>query len=335
MTENAVQPICVIIAAKNAANTIEAAVKSALFEDLVGEVVVVDDGSDDDTAQIARFADDTTGRLTIIRLDVNQGPSAARNRAIAETRAPLIAILDADDFFFPGRFGPMLEEEDWDMIADNVAFVADSSKSYVPELFENRPRSISLIEFVESNISQRGKARGETGFLKPIMKRSFLEEHGLHYAEQMRLGEDYDLYLRALAAGARYKVIEHCGYGALVRSDSLSSCHHTGDLRMLFEADEGILSDTFLSTTERDVIIRHRNHIRGRYQHRAFLDVKAQFGMGRAISYLLSRWRFTPVISTAIFYDKLDAIRANYMPSSAATAVRYLLPGKAVTQNSR
>ncbi|TWF52243.1 glycosyltransferase family 2 protein [Neorhizobium alkalisoli] len=329
------ETICVIIAAKNAADTIQAAVKSALFENLVSEVVVVDDGSTDDTAQAARLADDGTGRLNIISLKVNQGPSAARNQAIAASSAPLIAILDADDFFFPGRFEPMLAESDWDMLADNIAFMADPSMAEAPERFEARSRSISLIEFVEGNISQRGKPRGETGFLKPVIRRSFLEEHGLRYDEKMRLGEDYDLYVRALARGARYKVIEHCGYGAVVRGNSLSARHRTHDLRMLYEADEAILSDPLLPMAARDVITRHRDHIRARYEHRAFLDVKAQNGGGAAISYLLGRLQFAPAVSTAIFYDKLDAFRGNSTPAAAAapTAMRYLLPGVPVVED--
>ena len=131
-----VQTICVVIAAKNAADTIATAVRSALQEALVSEVVVVDDGSSDDTAGAARSVDDGSGRLQIISLEKNQGPSAARNRAIAASSAPLIAILDADDFFFPGRFEPMLALGDWDMLADNIAFISDPAAAVPPEKFE-------------------------------------------------------------------------------------------------------------------------------------------------------------------------------------------------------
>jgi succinoglycan biosynthesis protein ExoU len=329
MDETSTQTICVIIAAKNAAETIAKAIASALAEPLVSEVVVVDDGSSDGTADVARAADDHSGRLKILSFAQNRGPSAARNAAISASQAPLIAILDADDFFFPGRFTPMLAQEGWDMLADNIAFIPDPDALSVPERFEARPRVISLVDFVEGNLSQRGKPRGEVGFLKPVMRRAFLDAHGIRYDEKLRLGEDYDLYLRALAKGARYVVIEHCGYGAVVRHDSLSSRHRTEDLRMLYEADEAILADASLPADARDVITRHRNHIRERYEHRAFLDAKAQAGLGGALRRLMGRPQHIASVSTGIFLDKLDAARRKGSPAAPASpaAVRYLLSG--------
>src|SRR5262245_48322064 len=96
--------VCVIIAARNASATIARAVRSALRERQVAEVVVVDDGSTDATADAAYDADDGSGRLKLLVLSKNRGPAAARNHAIARSSAPLIAVLDADDFFLPGRF---------------------------------------------------------------------------------------------------------------------------------------------------------------------------------------------------------------------------------------
>jgi succinoglycan biosynthesis protein ExoU len=329
MAEAANQTICVIIAAKNAADTIGLAVASALREEAVSEVVVVDDGSSDGTAGAAHALDDGTGRLKIISFEKNRGPSAARNAAIAQSSAPLIAILDADDFFFPGRFAPMLSEADWDFIADNIAFVADPTALTTPARFQSRARSMSLVEFVEGNISRRGKPRGETGFLKPVMRRSFLVQHQLHYDEQLRLGEDYEFYVRALAKGARYKVIEHCGYGAVVRGDSLSSRHRTEDLRRLFEADNAILSGDSLPAGARDVIARHRDHIRARYELRAFLDVKSQSGKGAAIRHIVSRPSAFPAVASGIFFDKYDALRRKNGSSAASLPItpRYLLAG--------
>lgn len=150
------EKVCVIIAAKNAEKTIGRAVRSALAEPEVDEVVVVDDGSDDRTMAAAAAADDTTRRLDIIRFRTNRGPSAARNHAIAVSRAPLIAILDADDFFFPGRFRRMLACPDWDFIADNIAFMQEADTAPQPEDFPPHPRRLDLRDFILGNISRRG-----------------------------------------------------------------------------------------------------------------------------------------------------------------------------------
>ena len=55
---------------------------------------------------------------------------------------------------------------------------ADLAEPVVPE-FEAEPRFLDLPDFIEGNISRRGAARGEIGFLKPVMRRAFLDAHGL------------------------------------------------------------------------------------------------------------------------------------------------------------
>ena len=123
------------------------AIRSALREPQVAEVVVVDDGSTDGTAQRSREADDGSGRLKVHRLDRNRGPAFARNHAIAHSAAPLIAMLDADDFFLKGRFDGLLDGNDWDLVADNIVFIdvrsAGSAEPIVPD-FDAEPRFLDL-----------------------------------------------------------------------------------------------------------------------------------------------------------------------------------------------
>lgn len=323
--------VCVIIAAKNAEATIGRAIASALREKRVSEVVVVDDGSQDATAQASLEADDATGRLHILPLDRNHGPAYARNRAIEHSKAPLIAILDADDFFLEGRFDTLIDGEDWDFVADNIVFI-DGRGPYDTEppvpIFEAAPRFLDLERFVEGNISKRGASRGEIGFLKPIMRRSFLNAHGLRYDKRLRLGEDYELYARALLKGARYKVVHSCGYGAIVRADSLSGKHRTEDLKRLYHADRAMLADP-LPSTVRKMLRNHERHVRARYELRHFLDIKASRGLGLASLQALLRPGALPAIVGGVLGDKLEAFRVRQKPANDEPAPpRYLLPAR-------
>jgi len=327
--------ICVIIAAKDAADTIEMAVRSALREPEVSEVVVVDDGSSDSTAEAAGRGDDASGRLNIARFDKNKGPSAARNHAINISSAPLIAILDADDFFFAGRFGRMLAEDDWDFVADNIAFVDAETVAQAPQKldqFADDPLFLDLETFVEGNISKVGVRRGEIGFLKPIMRRSFLDKHALRYREDMRLGEDYELYIRALAHGARYKVIHSCGYGAVVRGNSLSGSHRTEDLKRLYEADRNLLKAfPDLKPSAANAVRRHEQHVRGKYELRHFLDLKNQSGAASAIAYVAAHPLAFPAIASGILSDKTERWRnpAGVAVTATGDRLRYLLDAPA------
>lgn len=83
MIDSAENNVCVIIAAKNASDTIGLAVASALREPEVAEVVVIDDGSTDGTAAAARQADDGSGRLIIQEFEKI---AARQPRAITRSR---------------------------------------------------------------------------------------------------------------------------------------------------------------------------------------------------------------------------------------------------------
>lgn len=280
--------IGVIITAMNAEDTIGRAVASALMQDEVADVVVIDDASKDDTAQAARNADDGSGRLKIVVCPHNHGPAAARNLAISRSVAPLIAILDADDFLLAGRFAALSDPgADWDVSADNIVFA--STEAAVQ--FEGKctfdaggaAQHLTFERFVRANISQPERPRGELGFLKPVIRRSFLEQHGLAYDERMRLGEDFDLYARMLLAGARFRIIAACGYVATERENSLSAVHSAADLKALVAADERMLTSQ-LTSGARVALKAHHVQCVKRWHHRSFLDAKREKGLIGALA---------------------------------------------------
>jgi succinoglycan biosynthesis protein ExoU len=288
--------IAVIIPLYNASATIARAVVSALAESEVSEVVVVDDASSDGGASVAaaRACDDGSGRLKVIEQAVNQGPSAARNRAIGESRAEWIALLDSDDFFLAGRMSGLLEYADgMDFVADDMWQVDEGAPEGERRILlgdAGLPQEVSFLDFVLSNVSRSRRERGELGFIKPIMRRAFLEERGIAYREDMRLGEDYELYARSLAAGARMILVPAQGYVSVVRADSLSGLHSENDLRGLRDCDEGIGSDFDLSAADAKALRAHYVDTDCRLQWRLLiLAVKAR-NVRAALSCFMRPW---------------------------------------------
>ncbi len=87
--------------AYNSARFIASAVQSALREGPAVEVVVVDDGSTDETVATVRALNDP--RITVVPISASGGPSRPRNIGVAHARAPYVSLLDSDDLLKPGK----------------------------------------------------------------------------------------------------------------------------------------------------------------------------------------------------------------------------------------
>lgn len=104
--------VSVIIPCCNAERTIGETLASAASQTLrMIEIIVVDDGSHDRSAEIvSEFA--MTDRRVVLHRQSNGGVSAARNRGIAMSRAPVIAFLDADDLWLPEALAAHIDHLD-------------------------------------------------------------------------------------------------------------------------------------------------------------------------------------------------------------------------------
>ena len=284
--------VCIIIAAWRASGTIGRAVRSALAQPEAIEVIVVDDGSDDAGATLAAAsgADDNSGRLRILALPVNGGPSRARNVALEIARATWLTVLDADDFMLPGRLSQLLQ-----LAAPDLDFVADDLLQ-VSEGHEDGPRrnlwfrgdahtnSLSYQDFIRANIPHPARPRRELGFLKPLMRRAFLERRKLRYDENMWLGEDYDLYVRALADGAGFLLAPAAGYVSVIRPGSLSCATGRAVLETMLTSDDRLLARTPMTHSEHRAVIAHRAVIERKIAFVDFIAALKAMRLGRALA---------------------------------------------------
>ncbi|WP_374575537.1 glycosyltransferase family 2 protein [Phenylobacterium sp.] len=296
-----------VIAAYNAEETIARAVDSALAQPETLEVIVVSDASSDQTAAIAVARD--PAKVRVIPLAVNEGPAAARNRALDEARGGFIAILDADDLMLPGRLGALLHELGGaDFVADDLAFTLESAPLQVQGRLAgwSQTSRLSLERFARGNVSRRSRQRRELGFLKPLIRRSFLERHGLRYPKELRLGEDYVFYATALALGAEFIITPAKGYIAVRKADSLSGTHKTEVLADFSAACAALRSLPGLSPEEKSALKAQAVNVQRKLALRRVLDVKASDGRLRALTWLARRPADAPAIVVNVLRDKLD-----------------------------
>ncbi len=207
--------LSVVIPAYNVEGFIVDAVRSALdqsFSDL--EVIVVDDGSTDSTAE--RVAAISDPRLRLIRQE-NRGLSGARNSGIEAARGTYIGLLDGDDIWYPKKAERHLAL----MTADPRIGLSFSHSRYIDE--EGRSTGAMLISKcaapkVVDLVKRNHVGNGST----PILRRDCLERAG-PFNEGLRSAEDYEMWVRLLhRSGCEARLIPEALTGYRVRSSSLS-----------------------------------------------------------------------------------------------------------------
>ncbi len=215
MTRKADLPaVSVVIPAYNAAWCVAKAIDSVLAQDFRDfELIVVDDGSTDDTASVLADYGDT---IRVIRKP-NGGMSSARNAGIAQARGEFVAFLDADDWWLPGK---LFRQVALMRSRPALGFTSTAARVEDPEgrLLnvwtcdrEDQPILLSLFA------SNAGIAGGSSALM---VRRDLLERVG-GYDEGLGGVEDGDLWMR-LAAVSEYACLEEPLVVVLRRSGSVS-----------------------------------------------------------------------------------------------------------------
>jgi glycosyltransferase involved in cell wall biosynthesis len=101
--------VSVVLPVHNRADVLPRAIESVVAQELKDfELIVVDDGSTDQSAALVEALADE--RIRLIRLDRNRGGNVARNEGIRAAQSPLIAFLDSDDRYLPAKLSTVVAE---------------------------------------------------------------------------------------------------------------------------------------------------------------------------------------------------------------------------------
>jgi glycosyltransferase involved in cell wall biosynthesis len=183
--------VTVVIAAYNSGAFIRETVASVLRQSLTSiELIVVDDGSTDDTQRVLASISD--GRLAVLR-QRNGGASAARNAGLAAARAPYILFLDADDVLLPDALAKMVGV--LDRMPQRVACFAHHIK-----IAEDGSE-------LSSRADLRWKLFPATGTLRQLLSKNFIVCGAIcvrtdaaralaGFNTALRLGEDWEFWCR-------------------------------------------------------------------------------------------------------------------------------------------
>jgi glycosyltransferase involved in cell wall biosynthesis len=180
--------VTAVIPAYNCEKYIGGAIESILSQDYEPvEVVVADDGSTDGTRDIVS----SFGKRVELVECIHGGPSAARNAGIAAAKGDLIAFLDADDLWKPGKLSyqvPLFEDPQVGFVYSNFDYIDAQGK-----LIRTR-----LGRWHKGNIFREIMKYGLAWTGTVIVRRSVFEHLG-GFDESMPVAEDWDMWLRISA----------------------------------------------------------------------------------------------------------------------------------------
>ena len=197
--------VSVVIPVFNGERFLREAVQSVLDQKYSPlEIIVVDDGSTDGTANVARS-------LPVRYLhQTNQGPSAARNRGIEHAQGELITFADADDLWPLAKLELQLPylTEDVEIVMGRIQQVFSSSE----EEFGEPAFSVNL-----------GSA---------VIRKTVFDRVGL-FDETMRYSEDVDWFMRAREAGVAIMTIDAVTLFYRQHEENMTRGKSTSELNVL------------------------------------------------------------------------------------------------------
>ena len=266
MTERKEIKISVVIPVYNRKRDLDIALASLTNQtNKAFEVIVVDDGSSEDlTPVIEKYS----GRLVLsfIRIENSGGPARPRNGGVSSARGEWISFLDSDDGWHPQRIERVVER-----LTDTVDIVyhalsvkrEDDADAKHPSARQQRVGR-GMVGDSLADMLLRGNPIPNSAAL---IRRSFINRlGGISEEKYLRTVEDFDLWLRAAEAGARFNYIDmDLGWYSIGSGNISSGARNQIEVRSeLFKRHEQAVPAHL-----RGSAIHHHNYILGVFALRA------------------------------------------------------------------
>ena len=215
--------VSVIMPAYNVAPYIGDAIRSALAQTHTNlELIVVDDGSKDETAAIVREFARADKRVHLVQ-QANRGLAGARNTALRAATGDYLALLDSDDVWEPEFLAAQLAileaRPDVDIVTGNGWYLDGPKNGQLARPYPDARPDPTLASILADEWSV---------FIMAVFRRRVYTTVGT-FDEEMRSNEDYDFWLRAAIAGCVFARNDRPLGHYRVRTDSLSA----SNVRML------------------------------------------------------------------------------------------------------
>lgn len=269
------------MAAYNAEKYVSAAIGSVLeqtFDEF--ELIVVDDCSNDATAEIARDIAADDPRIRVQSNAVNGGPGHARNAGIALARGEWLTFLDSDDWYGPDRLKTLMETAEATsdkVIADNQHFFDEEQQRPFRRLFRSLKAPVTSLSVHDVLRMDKISGISDIGLVKPFVHRSIVNDNNVRVSEIRTFCEDFYFLLSCVYYAGGMAIVDAPNYYYRVHDNSFIHSLEIDPFRAVmdihqdharqFVVHDDPVFDSLMADRERQI----RNYIR--YQ-RAILPIK-------------------------------------------------------------
>jgi glycosyltransferase involved in cell wall biosynthesis len=233
--------ISVIIPVFNAEKFIVKAIESVLIQNEVNELIIIDDGSMDNSLKYCVEYSKKYLRIKILQHPdkKNHGRSASRNLGILNASNNFIAFLDADDFYLPNRFANDIKVFKTVYTADGVynAISAHFYRNYDDEEFKRLQLTTVREKISPMDLFKEMSPIGNKGYFSGIgltVKRDVFDKVGL-FNEKLEVAEDTEMWIKM-------SILCNLHTGIIDKAVSLRGVH---DNNVSFR-DENIYNENYL-----------------------------------------------------------------------------------------
>jgi len=214
--------ISIIIPAYNLEDYLGSTLDALLLDDLSAvEIIVIDDGSSDDTFTVATSKLDGKDINCQVVRQVNAGVSAARNHGLSLANGEYIHFLDGDDIVKNGCFTKIkqvLKDHKYDLVSFGYDIVDESGKT--TQLFEEMycypEKDLSIDEFIPGLIHKKYGVR----IGSVVLKKSIVDSNGLKFNIDSRYGEDVEFLYKYIILSSDQYYIKSSHFNYLLRESS-------------------------------------------------------------------------------------------------------------------